>query len=75
MHQTIVILLATLQLLLVNGAFAAACNTGPAIGVGAPVVTHLRSYPSSDFHSPTRMALRADSSLLISEAGKQPAFQ
>lgn len=74
MHQTIVILLATLQLLLVNGAFAAACNTGPATGVGAPVVTHLRSYPW-DFHSPTRMALRADSSLLISEAGKQPAFQ
>ena len=66
MRQTIVILLATLQFLLVNGAFAAACDTGPATGVGAPVVTHLRSYPW-DFHSPTRMALRVDSSLLISD--------
>lgn len=66
MRQTIFILLSTVQCLLANGAFAAACDTGPATGASAPVVEHLRSYPW-DFHSPTRMALGVGSSLLISD--------
>ena len=66
MHRSTVYLLAIFQLLLPGSLLAAACVPGPSTGAEMPVATHLRSYPWT-FHAPTRMALGAASSLLISD--------
>ena len=64
MRQSSAILLAVLLSLLAGRTFASACEVGPATGVEAPVVTHLRAYPWT-FRAPTRMALAAGSSYLV----------
>jgi len=66
LRQSLAILLAIFLLLPAGRALAAACVPGEPTGASAPVVTHLRSYPWT-FHAPTRMALGAASSLLVSD--------
>lgn len=70
MRQSLTILLALSLSLVPGAAFASACEVGPATGVGPPLVTHLRAYPWT-FRTPTRMALAADSSLLVSDPQRQ----
>ncbi len=62
------VLVAALLLPVAGQAFAGACDPGPPTGAEPPVVTHLRSYPWA-FRAPTRLALAADSSLLVSDPG------
>jgi len=66
LRQSLAILFTIFLLLTTGRALAAACVPGEPTGASAPVVTHLRSYPWT-FHAPTRMALGAASSLLVSD--------
>lgn len=62
--------LAVFVLLPMGRALAGACEAGTATGAAPPVITHLRSY-SWTFHAPTRMALGAGSSLMITDPARQ----
>ena len=70
MRRSSAILLAVLLSLVTGRVFASACEAGPATGVEPPAVTHLRAYPWT-FRAPTRMALAAGSSLLVSDPQRQ----
>jgi len=70
LRQSLAILLAIFLLLTAGRVLAAACEPGPPTGASAPVSTYLRSYPWT-FHAPTRMALGAASSLLVSDPERE----
>jgi sugar lactone lactonase YvrE len=70
LRHSLTILLALSLSLVPGAAFASSCEVGPATGVEPPLVTHLRAYPWT-FRAPTRMALTADSSLLVSDPRRQ----
>jgi len=70
LRQSLAILFTIFLLLTAGRALAAACDPGPPTGASAPVLTHLRSYPWT-FHAPTRMALGAASSLLVSDPERE----